>query len=320
MHRYDTSVSLDNTNVSHTQMVLLVGGNKRVLDVGCATGYVAKELVAHGCMVSGVDVSEEAAELARPHLERLVIGDLETLDLLAEFGAASFDAVVFGDVLEHLRDPVPVLRQTRDLLAPGGFVVISIPNIAHGDVRFALLQGRWDYRPIGLLDETHLRFFTREGVERMLWEAGFASVEMRRIRAELFTTEIGVRPEEFEMAVVEQIRRDPESTTYQFVLKAAPSDADTAIRQLREREEAQRVRIMELEREAAERTQQVADLAGKVSRLLELEAELRERLARAEAELDALRATRTMRLTRVPRMVYARLRGQLSGEGRRSAR
>lgn len=319
MHRYDTAVSLDNTNTSQAQLVLLVGGNKRVLDVGCATGYVAKELVTHGCTVSGVDVSEEAAELAKPHLERLVIGDLETLDLVAEFGKASFDAIMFGDVLEHLRDPVSVLRQARDLLAFGGFVVISIPNIAHGDVRLALLQGRWDYRPLGLLDETHLRFFTREGVERMLWEAGFVSVEMRRMQTELFETEIGVRRDEFDEAVVEQIRRDAESTTYQFVLKAVPADADIAIRQLREREEAQRRRIMELERQVADRTQQVGDLEGKIARLLQLEAEARERLARAEAELDAVYATRTMRLARVPRRVYARLRSKRRSQGLRSA-
>lgn len=309
MHRYDTVVSLDDTNASQAQMVLLVGGNKRVLDVGCATGYVARELVAHGCTVSGLEISEEAAEQAKPHLQRLVIGDLETLDLVGEFGRASFDAVMFGDVLEHLRDPVPVLSQTRELLAPGGFIVISIPNIAHGDVRLALLQGRWDYRPLGLLDETHLRFFTRVGVERMLWEAGFASVEMRRVRIELFETEIGVRPEEFEGPVVDQIRRDPESTTYQFVLKAVPADADTAIRQLREREEAQRLRIVELECEVAERARQVEGLEGEVSRLLELEAEARERLTRAESELHAVYATRTMRLARVPRRLYARLRG-----------
>ncbi len=316
MHRYDSVVSLDDPNASQAQMVLLVGGNKRVLDVGCATGYVARELVAHGCTVSGLEISEEAAEQAKPHLQRLVIGDLETLDLAGEFGRAAFDAVMFGDVLEHVRDPVSVLRQTGDLLAPDGFVVISIPNVAHGDVRLALLQGRWDYRPLGLLDETHLRFFTRVGVERMLWEAGFASVEMRRVRIELFETEIGVRPEEFDAAVVEQIRHDPESTTYQFVLKAVPAGADTAIRELREREEAQRLRILELESEVAEGGRQVAELEGELARLLELEAELRERLTRAESELDAVYATRTMRFARVPRMLYARLRGRRTGEGR----
>ncbi|MDP8961933.1 MAG: methyltransferase domain-containing protein, partial [Actinomycetota bacterium] len=252
-------------------------------------------------------------------LDRLVIGDIETLDLVAEFGPESFDVVVFGDVLEHLRNPVPVLRQTRDLLAAGGFVVISIPNIAHGDVRLALLQGRWDYRPLGLLDETHLRFFTWEGVERMLWEAGFASVEMRRTSTELFETELGVRPEEFDAAVVEQIRRDPESTTYQFVLKAVPADADTAIHELREREEAQRLRIVSLEREVAERARQVEDLEGELSQLLEREGEVRERLTQAEAELRAVYATRTMRLARVPRAIYARLRSKRSGERRRSA-
>jgi hypothetical protein len=101
-------------------------------------------------------------------------------------------------------------------------VVASIPNIAHGSVRLALLQGEFRYRPLGLLDNTHLRFFTRASVEEMFENAGFLTTDMRRTTKGLFTTEIevdgGLVPDE----VVRLLQEDPEATTYQFVLTAKP--------------------------------------------------------------------------------------------------
>src|SRR5688572_21871280 len=121
--RYDTDVDLSNRNNSHTLMVELVGGSKRVLDVGCATGYLAKALVERGCTVSGLEFDAQAAEEARSHLDRLVVGDLETMDLAEAFGDERFDVIVFGDVLEHLRDPLAALRKAEALLADRGSVV-----------------------------------------------------------------------------------------------------------------------------------------------------------------------------------------------------
>jgi len=100
--RYDTDVDLSNRNNSHTLMVELVGGTKRVLDVGCATGYLAEALVERGCTVSGVESDPVAAEEARPHLERLVVGDIETMDLTEAFGADRFDAIVRKSTLSQL--------------------------------------------------------------------------------------------------------------------------------------------------------------------------------------------------------------------------
>ena len=320
--RYDTDVDLSNPNNSHTLMVELVGGTKRVLDVGCATGYLAQALVERGCTVSGVEFDEQAAEEARPHLERLVIGDIEEMDLAAAFGDERFDVVVFGDVLEHLRDPLPVLRSARKLLADRGSVVASIPNVAHGSVRLALMAGRFDYQPLGLLDSTHIRFFTRSSIEDLFREADLVPIDVRRTTAGFFDTPVPVSEAEFPPEVVDAVLADPESKTYQFVLRAVPDDADAAVSRLRADAEAQRDRIGvlegELETARAALQEALARAEDGEKRAADLETRLAgtaEELDRARVELEGVReelarvlATRTMRWSKQARSVYGRLR------------
>jgi len=267
MSKYDTELDPANANTSHAQILELVGGNKRVLDIGCATGYLARALVAQGCTVSGVEYEADAAEQARPTLDRLLVGDLEELDLVEFFGRDQFDALVFGDVLEHLRDPLAVLRRARPLLARGGCVVISVPNIAHGAARLALLKGRWEYRQLGLLDTTHLRFFTLASLREMLREAGLAAVEVRRTIADIFETELAIKPEDYDPELIEEVRADPESTTYQFVVRGVADDADQAVHELQGREEEQRLTIREREATIRELEATIADLKAEVERL-----------------------------------------------------
>jgi len=278
--RYDTDVDLSNRNNSHTLMVELVGGTKRVLDVGCATGYLARALTERGCSVSGLESDSESGEEARPHLERLVVGDVETMDLAEAFGDARFDVIVFGDVLEHLRYPLAVLRKARALLADRGSIVASIPNIAHGSVRLALLAGRFDYQELGLLDSTHVRFFTRSSIEDLFREAGMVPIDVRRTTAGFFETPIPVDEGEFPPEVVDSVMADPESSTYQFVLRAVPDDAEAAVAKLRADAEVQRARIAVLEAE----------------------------LATSRGQVQELLATRTMRWSHQARAGYSRLR------------
>ena len=220
--KYDTAIDLSNDNTSHAMVVGLVGQAKRVLDVGCSTGYLARILRGNGNVVSGVEIDPAAAEQARSALDKLVVGDIESMDFTEHFEEGSFDVVVFADVLEHVRDPAAVLRRVSQLLAPGGSAVLSIPNIAHGSVRLALLEGRFEYRPLGLLDDTHLRFFTRTSLDAMLASAGFRAMEVRRTTADAFATEIPLAQDHFSAEVIDRVRADPESHTYQFVLRAVP--------------------------------------------------------------------------------------------------
>lgn len=259
--KYDISVDLGVEGTSHRFMVELVGSNKSVLDVGCATGYLAKTLNAFGNVVTGVEYDPEAAAVAAEHLKRVVVADLDSVDLTESLGGETFDVVIFGDVLEHLRDPLPPLRQARRMLNPGGYIIISIPNVSHGDVRMSLLLGRFRYSNVGLLDNTHLRFFTRETLQELLDDAGFVALEVRTTRAPLFGTELGVRREDVPPEVVQRMEAEPDATVYQFVLTAAPDDATA------------------LERRTAWRSQ---ENAGELERL-------RFVLTATEAELQKLR-------------------------------
>ncbi len=313
--KYDTDIDLANLNTSHALMADMVGGNKRVLDVGCATGYMARALADRGCVVSGLEQDALAAEEAAPHLDRLVVANLETTDLVEAFGAGGYDIVLFGDVLEHLADPLAVLRKARPLLAPKGSVIASIPNVAHGSVRLALLRGRFDYQPLGLLDETHLRFFTRNSVERMFRDAGLVVVETRRTTTGLFESHVPLDESDYPPELIETVLQDPEALTYQFVVRGVDDDADAAVNELHAREQEQRVRLREtdarLKRAEEERDDAVARNAALCSQVLALEEQLGSlstELRAADQEVDRIMQSRLIRYTGPLRDVYSAMR------------
>jgi 2-polyprenyl-3-methyl-5-hydroxy-6-metoxy-1,4-benzoquinol methylase len=174
---YAQLVAAHGLSDSHRLLAAAVPPGSRVLDVGCATGYLAAELARSGCAVTGVEPAAEAAAAARDQCEAVVHGDVEEADCRAELEAlAPFDAIVCGDVLEHLRDPWEALAFVATLLAPGGRVAVSVPNIAHWTGRRALLRGRFDYAAHGLFDVTHLRFFTRSSAHSLVAAAGLRVV------------------------------------------------------------------------------------------------------------------------------------------------
>lgn len=223
MARYDTDLDLTDAahrNGSQAQMVELVGTGARVLDVGCATGYVARALRDRGCRVWGIDHDAEAAEQARPFLEELVVADLDQGALSDHFERGAFDVLVFGDVLEHLADPARVLRGALPLLAPGGRVVCSIPNVTHGSLRLALLQGRWSYTETGLLDSTHVRFFDRAGVGALHEQVGLTVEELRGVLVEPLAAEVRVDADALPASVIAWVREQEDAYVYQFVTSA----------------------------------------------------------------------------------------------------
>ncbi|MCL1869575.1 MAG: class I SAM-dependent methyltransferase [Promicromonosporaceae bacterium] len=224
MSRYQTAVDLTVRNSSQTLEVELVGPGKRVLDVGCAGGFLADALNSQGCKVSGVELDPEAAEEARPKLERLVVGNIEESPLADSFPGEKFDAIVFGDILEHLRDPAAVLRSALEILADDGRIVISVPNVAHGSLRLALLQSRWRYRDTGLLDRTHITFFTLESLVEMLTSVGLVIHEAWAPVLDVLGTEVEIDADALPEGIVDWVRHQPRALEYQYVVSVSPGE------------------------------------------------------------------------------------------------
>ena len=156
---------------------------KRVLEVGCARGRLGHELKLQdpSRYVAGVEQDPIAAQAAGERLDDIFVLDVQIDTPPIESG--SLDCLLLGDVLEHLLDPEDVLRRYRDLLANDGLVLISVPNIQHFSVIKSLLRGDFMYQPSGLLDGTHLRFFTYMSFAKLMLDAGFLPRIEGRIRS-----------------------------------------------------------------------------------------------------------------------------------------
>jgi 2-polyprenyl-3-methyl-5-hydroxy-6-metoxy-1,4-benzoquinol methylase len=217
--RYEQPVDLTSDS-SQARVVRLVGQNKDVLELGCSTGYMSRVLRERGCRVVAVEQDAGAAERAQCFCEHVIVGDLEQLDLGDALGKARFDVIVAADVLEHLKDPVRLLRALRGFLKDDGWLVASLPNVAHGSVRLALLGGEFAYRPMGLLDRTHLRFFTRDTLQGLFNDAGFIIGHLERREMPLDDSEVTFDRAAVPSVVLEAMSRDREALTYQFIVVA----------------------------------------------------------------------------------------------------
>jgi 2-polyprenyl-3-methyl-5-hydroxy-6-metoxy-1,4-benzoquinol methylase len=167
----------DDPHSSHSVILARLGEGRgrRALDVGAADGFLAERLTAHGWSVTALERDPELAARARGRCKEVVVADLESAPPLLH---DPFEAIIYGDVLEHLSDPTAVLRALDQFLAPGGAVIVSVPNVAHLWVRLSLLVGRFDYADRGILDRTHLRFFTRRTLLELLRSAGLRVDEL----------------------------------------------------------------------------------------------------------------------------------------------
>jgi O-antigen biosynthesis protein len=291
--KYETDIDLENKNSSHAMIVELVGSDKRVLDVATSTEQVAKDLGERGCKVTRIEVDPETARQVEEYCETVIIGDVENLDLGNELDDEHFDVIVLGDELEHLKDPLQTLRRLKPCLRAAGYVVASVRNMAHGSVRLALIQGKFHHPSLGLVDDMHLRFFTRESAEQLCKDAGFLITELKSTTRAIFDTEKDRKqiPDE----VLRLVQGDPEASTYQFVLTAHRygevgtlakrvsllseqlAERDRTIyelnRRLRNFEELQHIldsrtkQLAEKEREVAMLAQEVAERNDRIARL-----------------------------------------------------
>lgn len=155
------------------------------LEIGCGTGGLAQAYLARNpaARYVGVELFADAARQAVGIVHQVVVGDIEQAPVLAELdrvrAGEPFDVLIFGDVLEHLRDPWRVLAELRARMTPDGVCVACIPNVAHWSVLQQQLRGRWDYADAGLLDRTHLRFFTVDTMAELFTKSGWSVLDAK---------------------------------------------------------------------------------------------------------------------------------------------
>lgn len=203
------------------EVVNLVSPNvKKVLEIGCGMGALSLELKErYKCKVVGVEIDSKVAEFARQNLDEVFSEDIEILDLTK---LGKFDCIICADVLEHLRDPWAVIDKLANHLESGGELIVSIPNAANIEVLISLIQGDFTYKDAGILDKTHLRFFTRKTLPTLL-PANLVLQELSSIT--LNYTDSDKMLVEFMGRLGKKFGLDTEmieidALTYQFLLKA----------------------------------------------------------------------------------------------------
>ena len=219
---YESQVDPLRPNDAHGISLQLVGQGKTVLELGAASGHVTKALKSLNNVVTAVERDARFSENLSEIADEVIITDLDWLDLRERLSGKKFEVVLAGDVLEHCSKPELVLLQIHDLLTPDGYVVISLPNVAHGDVRLSLLTGTFDYSDTGLLDRTHLRFFTRSSIHTFLHQSHFQVDAIFGSTASIGTTEFGPPKAGVPAEAIEFVQKDPDALVYQFIVKAIP--------------------------------------------------------------------------------------------------
>lgn len=175
--------AVDEDDVSYyryvrTELLSLIEREPRnVLEIGCAGGATGGELKRHypSAVVTGVEMHEGAAAVARTHLDRVICQNVEKLEFDANgIKQGSVDTVLLADVLEHLYDPWHLLVRLKPYLTKDAQVIASIPNVRNLWLITKLLAGKWEYEEAGLLDITHIRFFTMKGIEELFGQTGYS--------------------------------------------------------------------------------------------------------------------------------------------------
>ena len=221
-------IDLQVENNSHTRVIRylreeFLADKINVLEIGCSEGYFGAALKADGHRVWGIETNAVAADQADAVLDVVYRDSVEAFLLAEEFLGERFDAVIFGDVLEHLLDPARVLKEVSRRLTPRGVIVASVPNVAHERVRMMLLEGRWDYSATGIMDETHLHFFSRDTLVDLFSASALEVGRLSTIHLDGDAVQIPVSPQT--EALAKSVITDRERDVFQFVAMVRPTDS-----------------------------------------------------------------------------------------------
>jgi 2-polyprenyl-3-methyl-5-hydroxy-6-metoxy-1,4-benzoquinol methylase len=290
MSNYSASKFDMHPNTPWFKVLELIPQKAKVLDIGCSSGNFGAVLIERkSCVVDGVELDIDDAKKAAKVLSSIKMLNIETDDI-SEIEDKYYDVVYFGDVIEHLVNPVAALKRVKSKLKPGGSVIFSIPNMAHMSVRLMLMGGKFDYGNTGLLDKTHLHFYDLDEITRVFSSAGYRIENLDWVARDIPKDMLDKQLHELGLESSHKfikLSKSLDAAAYQFIGKAVPSskvmpaksrakvspsinDFDNFLSQLRKNYEAEiellRNRVAELELESAKLQKVHNSLAWKLSK------------------------------------------------------
>ena len=219
MSKYDVELDLSTRN-SLSVIANNITNNSKILEFGPSHGRLTKYLKESlGCEIHCIEIDHEAAQDASMYSEKMIICDIEGFTWTEKIKEEKFDYIIFADVLEHLRNPKKVLSICKDYLKDTGSILISIPNIAHSSIIIDLLNDKFIYRDVGLLDDTHIKLFTKTTLDNLISEIGLFTKYETSIKIEPEETEFHNFYEELPSSVASYIKNLPYSNSYQFIME-----------------------------------------------------------------------------------------------------
>jgi len=226
-HKYEYQVNVE-ADTAPARVVRMVGKNKRVLEIGAGPGSITKPLqVMNNCRVTALEIDSEAIKKLSAYCEHVYSADLNNPawpDMLKE--SAKFEVVIAADVLEHLYNPLATLKAMKSLLIEDGCIVVSLPHAGHSVIQACLFDEDFEYRDVGLLDRTHIRFFGIKNIQKL-----FEDADMKIIHAEFVVrnpenTEFAERWANTPQELRNVLAKNPFGLVYQVVVKAVSNKTE----------------------------------------------------------------------------------------------
>lgn len=228
-HNYEYQVGLD-ADSAPSRVVRMVGENKRVMEVGAGPGSITRLLTSvSNCRVTALEIDSEAIKKLATLCEHVYQVDLNDKAWPGVIkGEERFDVVVAADVLEHVYEPLAVLKAMKGFLGNDGYMVVSIPHVGHSAVHACLLDEDFEYSDFGLLDRTHIRFFGIKNIQKLFEDAGMKIVHAEFVVRNPEHTEFANRWSKMSPEIRSTLAKNPFGSVYQVVVKAIPDFADGA--------------------------------------------------------------------------------------------
>ena len=224
MIKYDVPLDLEQ-NENMKDLVRKIEPNSTVLEFGPSAGrltqYMKDEL---NCKVYIVEIDQAAFEKCKQFAYDGVCDDIETYSWENMVDGVHFDYVIFADVLEHLRDPEKVINVVKKYIDENSKILVSVPNITHNAVVLQLLNQRFDYQPTGLLDNTHIHFFTKETAREMFERVGYHMMSCEGTFAEPYNTELHMNFEGLPKSVIDYLSSRDYGNLYQIIYEFTLND------------------------------------------------------------------------------------------------